>query len=616
MKWSFLVGIQFLPKFVFCFNLPYIGINKSNRKFLALVKAPSLKRSDTRPRISDMVEEDKVTDIKQSVNNMWNGVKRVGIAPLLLTFGIGYRVGIHATRATLQRTVSSSGTIATKSNPPYVLSAVLVAFAARELWKTFPDWIKRQIPYLKRRYKVEEVDFDPDDMTSLPAIAAKLQSLFALAQEKVVDAVRVPNPQLAFIALLKIFVQLKDERSRDRDRRYSEAGKNVENPKDVLEGMDDMFEFADWAYDELPDEKPLSEALKEKGFTLIRHDKVALPGSVAHYIAISKERKEALIGIKGSSSFEDLLTDCCMQAQSFDLKEPFIKGGPTEIRAHEGIMLASKRLADEVEVLVEELLLPSKYKLVITGHSLGASAAALLGMLLRSRFAQLRQENSNLLKVWAFASPPVLDYDAALACTPFTTTIVNNSDIIPRWSLSNLLIVMEYLKNVHNRLEERGMTAKDWKSTKSLFHMLTQSEEEGTPIMTMDEIRAAMTAANAKVELKDPDHLYVAGRVIQMYDLWSKEGYGQVSVADKEGAHPSKLSNNTIPETETEQNTRTAERVNVDNGASSILRYIELDSRMLTDHLSPAYRSSLNNLLSYGAAKVDELATIPAELSD
>jgi hypothetical protein len=106
-----------------------------------------------------------------------------------------------------------------------------------------------------------------------------------------------------------------------------------------------------------------------------------------------------LIGIKGTSHFEDLLTDCCGQAIQHDLGSSFVEGGPTEISCHEGIFAAANRLANDIEVLLDELLLPNKYNLLVTGHSLGAGVAALLGVILRSRIPALRRNEEKRLKV-------------------------------------------------------------------------------------------------------------------------------------------------------------------------------------------------------------------------
>ena len=92
-----------------------------------------------------------------------------------------------------------------------------------------------------------------------------------------------------------------------------------------------------------------------------------------------------------------------------------------------------------------------------------------MGVILRSRFPELIDDDGKMLKVLAFASPPVLDYDAALASKSFTTTIVNNSDIIPRSSLSNLVVMLEFLSTVHDKMVEKGVSPKDLKSAAALM---------------------------------------------------------------------------------------------------------------------------------------------------
>ena len=476
---------------------------------------------------------------------------------------------------------------------------------------------------------------DPTDMTSIASIASKLQGLFSKASEKLAEPLSTANAQVALLALLQLSAQVKKQSAHVRDQRYEQSNTSISSRSatneivstvdnnnnnqnrhvQLLYGMDELFEFADWAYDEIPNDKPLKVALREVGFVLVRHDKIALPGQVAHYVAISKERKIALIGIKGTSNFEDLLTDCCGQAVSFNLTTPFVPGGiTTDLRCHEGILLAATRLADDVDTLIEELLLPNQYKLVITGHSLGAGVAAVLGILLRSRFPQLQAESERTtfkddnghddlpLRVVAFASPPVLDHDNALACASFCTTVVNNSDVVPRASLSNLVVLLEFLKAVSQRLEETGSAPKDLATVAGFLKLLSQGEE-GPMIMTVDDLENELVAANERVELKDPDHLYVPGNVLLMYDLWSKEGYGeQPSVAPEPMPTLEADNQNTTVVSPLEGNMtmahRTAERVHVTDGTTLPLRYIELDSRMMSDHLAPGYRSSIKSLLS------------------
>jgi len=487
-------------------------------------------------------------------------------------------------------------TLAGRAKEWPLVSAILLAVALREVWSITPQWLKRNIPYIGRKFS--STNDDPNDLTSLASLTIKLQSLYDSAQSKMVsqEALAKSDSQVAFFALLQLIGQFKDRFSERRDGRYKDAGEELDATE--LEGYDEFFELADWAYNEFEEDESLSKALASLDYTLVRHDETALPGFVAHYIALHKGKKQAIIAIKGTSGLEDMLTDCCGQAVEFELKNgPFVEDGAGTIHCHEGILLAAKKLARDVETVVEELFLPNNYQIVITGHSLGAGAAALLGILLRSRFEELRSDAGKRLKVLAFASPPVVDYEASLACESFCTTIVNNSDIIPRSSLSNLVVMMEFLKILNKKLEEKGKKPKDFKSASKFLKMLTTSD--GDMVMSPDEIKEGMEDAFENVDLKDPDHLYVAGKVYHMYDIWSKERYDEVEDAvEKETADEAKED---ISQAEAEKDlssVRTAERVYAGHGASSVLRFIELDPRMLTDHLSPGYRSSLHALLS------------------
>jgi pimeloyl-ACP methyl ester carboxylesterase len=547
---------------------------------------PSVEKDVVEPKSS------KRTRAKRLAVNTWKKVNAAPLLPILFAFGTGYQFGTNSKRAAYltQQTLDTSTRVMTRTRPPYLLTGIIVLVVLREIWNVIPVWLKRQIPYVGRKFNKQAEKEDPDDMTSIVSISAKLQALMKTVNEKLDPPFE--NAQPAFLALLKLNSQLRQEFGENRDARYDSAGEVVQDPKEVMEGLDEAFEFADWAYDELPDEKSIKEAFEELGFYLLRHDKIALPGSVSHYVAISKERKLAVIGVKGTSSFEDLLTDMCGQAVSHELEGPFVPGGPTEIRCHEGVILASRRLADDLTTLLEEFVLPQGYSVLLTGHSLGAGVACLCSLILRSRFPSLLNDSDGkILKVLAFASPPVLDYDAALASKPFVTVIVNNSDMIPRSSLSNLLVTAEFIKSVGKKLEEKGLTPKDIKSTAAYMQMLKGDDEM---IMDVEEIRREMNAINDRIELRDPDHLYCPGRVIQMYDLWSKDGNREVE--EKIEDESPLLTDEAVERAF--KDSRTAERAHVTDGTSKVLRYIEVDSRMVNDHLAPAYRSSIKALLS------------------
>ncbi len=76
------------------------------------------------------------------------------------------------------------------------------------------------------------------------------------------------------------------------------------------------------------------------------------------------------------------------------------------------------------------------YKLRLTGHSLGAGCATILGYILRQRFPDLRV---------VAISPPggFLTYRLATECKSFVTSFVLDSDLVPRLSVAT----MEHLRN-------------------------------------------------------------------------------------------------------------------------------------------------------------------------
>ena len=553
------------------------GFPKSNKIAFSLpVRNESTSLDAASVDIANVGDKDKASRlgrVKRVAGNALASLRATPILPCLVTFAIGFRFGGHAAPRPVTGRIRQ-----------YPLVFILImATVVREVWRITPSWVKRSLPWRRSKSSASQIS-DPDDMASLDTIAIKLQSLFNLASTKLVSPMDDDTMRASFLTLLHLMSQIKKQRGDQRDKRYEISGEAA-NATEALAGMDETFEYADWAYNEFPNqtETSLQDKLEEMNFNLIRHDATALPGRVAHYVAINPSKKLALISIKGSSNLEDLLTDVCGTAVRHTLEAPFVKGGNTEISAHEGIFISSKRLVKDLQPLVEHMFIPTGYNILITGHSLGAGAAVMLGLLLRSKFPIL--QNKDRLQVLAFASPPILDLDSALACSSFATTIVNNADIIPRSSLYNMSILLEFLNVVNRKLEEAGKNPKQFASYAALVRMLQQGAD-GEMLLSAEEISDGLDEAFEKVEERDADHLYVAGRVVHMYDLWGKEGYGEALAKELKDTQVAKA-----------HIARTAERVRITDGTSKALKFIEADDRILLDHLSPGYRSSIGTLL-------------------
>ena len=440
----------------------------------------------------------------------------------------------------------------------------------------------------------KDLILDADDISDFGNLGGKLSAVLKVLREKMPkedDAdggglVSGLNLQFSLLALFQLMRQLKSRRAKERDELYASCGPEL--TAEQLQPLPMGLEYADWAYDEDPSGKPLKELLDEQGYALLKHDKTAIPGTLGHYVAIAKDpkTKTALIGVKGTSSFEDLITDMCSAAVDCQLDAPFVRGGPKSIRAHDGILLSSRKLADDLQPLVENLLLPQGYQTQLVGHSLGAASAAMVAVFLRSRINKLRNDdNGKRLSVLAFASPPNLDLASALACKSFCTTIVNNVDVIPRSNIAPLLSSIEVMKAVNVRLKEKGMAADSIKNAAKLFKKLGEGKDDEQLLLTADELTAAANASMTKVGLDDPNHLYVAGNVYLLYDDW-----------EEEIRHENAAGSNETGSGDMEPDLICADHAVSTDCTATPLRYIEWDGRLIDDHMAWAYRNSLKYL--------------------
>lgn len=125
----------------------------------------------------------------------------------------------------------------------------------------------------------------------------------------------------------------------------------------------------------------------------------------------------------------DIFTDLSAGPKPFNAP-----GLPEDTVAHHGMVICSEKI---ISKLMEENLLESAlaqyptYDFVITGHSLGAGLAVLIGAKLRSQFPQL--------KVYGFATPSgLLSREAAKYTEQFVFTLTVGDDFVARMSLEGM----------------------------------------------------------------------------------------------------------------------------------------------------------------------------------
>lgn len=444
---------------------------------------------------------------------------------------------------------------------------------------------------------IEDADFDP------LVVFEKLQEIMDIVVARV-DQVSNDLPWWCFVSLVQMNEAIKKQHPEYRDRSYRDGGEDVSTSE--LEELSEGVALAELAYEERY--IILKKKLRERDYVLLRHETSCEPGRVGNYIAINHIDKTVLVGLKGTSTFSDLVTDATGKTIEHTLENPLDESYTSkEIRCHEGIWTAALTMADDLEELISNLFLPSGYKILICGHSLGAGTACLLGVLLRSRIAELR--GGDKLRVLAIAPPPVLNHEAALAASSFCTSLVNNNDIVPRLSLSNLVQLAKLLVRTDCILQEQGRKPQDVGSALRYAQDLMQSDSE--PLLSCEELDEFFDEENAL--LNHEDNLFVPGRVVTMWYIKKSskerlEGDAQNAPDKVETAYNDEKENDKEEEAAAEDTKRQDDiekqcakikeiSVVASSGGKRMLRQLELESSFLDDHMTDFYQASLQALL-------------------
>lgn len=202
--------------------------------------------------------------------------------------------------------------------------------------------------------------------------------------------------------------------------------------KDDLEYLNDGLRLAQLAYAEKESDIRKGLRLEDQDCQLVYCETVSRPGQPAHFVAVRDSSDdgvlEVLIGVRGTNSFADALTDVLCESV------PYGEG-----QAHEYILKAGQHLYEKHKRRLQKLLKDHGNKkplrLYLVGHSLGAGAAAIAGM-------EFQKQPYADVKVLSFGCPALLSKDLAVSTKDYILTVVNDRDVIPRTSavtVANLL---------------------------------------------------------------------------------------------------------------------------------------------------------------------------------
>ena len=153
-------------------------------------------------------------------------------------------------------------------------------------------------------------------------------------------------------------------------------------------------------------------------------------------IVIDHKCKSIVVTIRGSLSLEDCVIDAMPDPISL---EKVYNNSEHKQYCHSGIYSRTMWIYDNIQehnLLHHVMQEYDTYILRIVGHSLGAGCAALLSLMYKNTYPNLR---------CLCYSPPggLFSYELAIQCSSYTTSFVLDTDLVPRLSVEN----MEMLRN-------------------------------------------------------------------------------------------------------------------------------------------------------------------------
>eukprot|EP00929_Paragymnodinium_shiwhaense_P010007 TRINITY_DN11448_c0_g1_i2.p1 TRINITY_DN11448_c0_g1~~TRINITY_DN11448_c0_g1_i2.p1 ORF type:complete len:368 (+),score=34.04 TRINITY_DN11448_c0_g1_i2:409-1512(+) len=149
-----------------------------------------------------------------------------------------------------------------------------------------------------------------------------------------------------------------------------------------------------------------------------------------YFLAIDHQSKSLVLALRGSLFPQDGVTDLTCMPREFSFQGQ--KG-----HAHSGMLTAAERLSEELAPTVVSLLESQQYlgfRLIVTGHSLGAGVAGLLSCLWLDEESPLGRHRE-VFRCVAYGMPAVLSPELAAMMNSQVTSVVCGRDVVPCLSL-------------------------------------------------------------------------------------------------------------------------------------------------------------------------------------
>ncbi|XP_058208508.1 uncharacterized protein LOC131321637 [Rhododendron vialii] len=282
----------------------------------------------------------------------------------------------------------------------------------------------------------------PNNPRSLMEIVASIQrSKFGLHDWSLSDLT---------IGLFLIYLQQASKNS-------SEEVKGVQIFSDsIVQDLIYHIELAKGAYRDNAAGLARNSMLRESNvLKFVKDSSIMRPG---YYIGVDHRKKLVILGIRGTQTVYDLITDVVSSSN----EEVTFEGYSTHFGTAEA---ARWFLRHEMGTIKKYLDKHEGFRLRLVGHSLGGAIASLLAIMLRKKSSKELGFSPDIVTAIGYAPPPCVSRDIAECCSDYVSTVVMQDDIVPRLSVASLT----RLRNEILQTDWKSVLEKeDWKNVVGL----------------------------------------------------------------------------------------------------------------------------------------------------
>ncbi|KAH1136558.1 hypothetical protein GYH30_026853 [Glycine max] len=216
------------------------------------------------------------------------------------------------------------------------------------------------------------------------------------------------------------------------------------------------IELAKGAYRDNPFSLSRNCMLRESNVKkFVKYSSVMRP---AYYIGVDTRKKLVILGIRGTHTFYDLITDILSSSDG----EVTYEGYSTHFGTAES---ARWFLRHEIEIIRKCLEKHAGFKLRLVGHSLGGAIASSLAIMIHRKSPKELGFSPDIVSAVGYGTPPCVSRELAESCSGYVSTVVMQDDIIPRLSVASLT----RLRNEIVQTDWMSVIEKeDWKSVTDL----------------------------------------------------------------------------------------------------------------------------------------------------